>query len=157
MLGIIGCGNPTRSDDGVGVFIAQRLQGYLNQRPRTDVLVFDAGTGSMPVMFQALSARKLILIDAAKTGSSAGAIFMAPGDEYKTSHEPTYNLHDFRWDHALAAGRKIFRGQFPTDVTIYLIEAGSLDFGLELSDPVMASAQKVIADIQRVIDEYPSV
>jgi hydrogenase maturation protease len=156
MLTIIGCGNSNRCDDGVGVFVAQSLQRYLMQRPRDNVRVFDAGTGGMDVMFQARGAQKLIIVDAAKTGSEAGAIFKAPGDQFAADHEPLYSLHDFRWDHALGAGRKIFREQFPSDVTVYLIESLSLDFGLELSGPVRESACKLVAEIQGVIDEYPS-
>ena len=69
-------------------------------------------------------------------------------------HSSQFSLHDFRWDHALAAGRKIYREHFPTDVTVYLIELQSVAFGLELSGPVLASATRVIAEIQRTIDDY---
>lgn len=154
MLTVIGCGNSNRSDDGVGVFVAQSLQAYLRQHPRDGVRVFDAGTGGMDVMFQARGARKLIIVDAGKTGSEAGAIFTVPGEQLESRHEPSYSLHDFRWDHALAAGRKIFREDFPSDVTVYLIESHSLDLGLELTSAVRASAKKVITDLERLIDEY---
>ncbi len=157
MLTVIGCGNSNRCDDGVGVFVAQSLQSYLRQRPRDNVRVFDAGTGGMDVMFHARGAHKLIIVDAAQTGSEPGAIYEVPGEELAAEREPSYSLHDFRWDHALAAGRKIFRDSFPTDVSVYLIESASLDFGLELSDLVRAAADKVIADIRRIIDEYPSI
>jgi nitrogen fixation protein NifQ len=43
------------------------------------------------------------------------------------------NLHDFRWDHALHAGRMIYREAFPPCVKVLLIEAATLDFGLGLS------------------------
>ena len=154
MLTIIGCGNSNRSDDGAGVFVAQSLQAYLLDQCRADVRVFDAGTGGMDVMFQARGARKLIIIDAAKTGAEAGAIFDVPGEQLAADHQPVFSLHDFRWDHALAAGRKIFRDDFPTDVSVCLIEAQRLDLGFDLSDPVRKSADKVIARLQRVIDEY---
>lgn len=156
MLTIIGCGNSNRCDDGVGVFVAQSLQVYLRQRPRDNVQVFDAGTGGMDVMFQARGARKLIIVDAAQTGSEPGAIYEVPGEELAADRDPSYSLHDFRWDHALAAGRKIFREDFPADVSVYLIESANLDFGLELSGRVRDAAEKVIADIRRIIDEYPT-
>lgn len=154
MLAVIGCGNSNRSDDGVGVFVAQSLQQRLRSNPRDDVRVFDAGTGGMEVMFQARGASKLIVVDASKSGSLAGAIFEVPGAELQREHAPSLSLHDFRWDHALAAGRKIFREQFPTDVSVLLIEAQSLDLGLELSTPGRAAAERVIAKLLRVIDEY---
>lgn len=157
MLTIIGCGNSNRSDDGVGVYIAQALQAYLRKLPRDNVRVFDAGTGGIEVMFQARGASKLMIVDASSSGSEAGSIFELPGHQLEANREPELGLHSFRWDHALAAGRKIFRGQFPSDVTVYLIEAQSLAFGLELSPPVQQSAARLVTRIEREIDGYAAV
>ncbi|MFB2833667.1 hypothetical protein [Floridanema evergladense] len=67
--------------------------------------------------------------------------------------EASYTLHDFRWHHAIAAGRKIFKQDFPNQVTVYLIEAENLDFGLELSFPVQRAVDIVTAKILQAI--YP--
>lgn len=157
MLCIVGCGNLTRSDDGVGVFVAQRLQAWLRARSDAHARVFDAGTGGIDVMFQARGARKLIVVDACASGSEPGAIFMVPGQELESLPEPGYSLHDFRWHHALAAGRRIFGHEFPSDVTVFLVEAANLGFGLELSPPVMAAAIQVAERIQVIVDSYASL
>ena len=143
MLTIIGCGNLNRSDDGVGVLVAQRLQKHLLENPIADVRVFDCGTAGIDVMFQARGSDELIIIDASQTGSEPGAIYEVPGSELAQLPEPSYNLHDFRWDHAIAAGRQIFKDTFPTKVTVFLIEAACLDFGWELSDAVTIAAASV--------------
>ncbi|CEJ46150.1 hydrogenase maturation protease [Umezakia ovalisporum] len=153
MLTIIGCGNLNRSDDAVGVIIAQRLQQYLAQNPHPDVQVFDCGTAGMEVMFQARGSKALIIIDASSTGSEPGAIFKVPGKELEALPEPSYNLHNFRWDHALAAGRKIFANNFPQQVTVYLIEAASLDLGLQLSPVVQHSADLVFKQLTTLISQ----
>ncbi|TAF10571.1 MAG: hydrogenase maturation protease [Nostocales cyanobacterium] len=153
MLTIIGCGNLNRNDDAVGVIIAQRLQQYLAQNPHPKVRVFDCGTAGMEVMFQARGSEKLIILDASCTDSEPGAIFKVPGKELEALPEPSYNLHDFRWDHALAAGKKIFKDEFPQDVTVYLIEAVSLDFGLDLSPVVKHSADLVLAELITIINQ----
>lgn len=155
MLTIIGCGNLNRSDDAVGVIIAQRLQQYLAQHPHySNVRVYDCGTAGMEVMFQARGSKQLILIDASSTGSEPGAVFKVPGKELEALPEPSYNLHDFRWDHALAAGRQIFKEDFPEAVTVYLIEAENLGFGLDLSSAVQYSADAVFEKITAIIREY---
>ena len=151
MLTIIGCGNLNRSDDAVGVLIAQRLQQYLAQHPHPHMRVYDCGTAGMEVMFQARGSKKLIIIDASSTGAEPGAVFKVPGKELEALPEPSYNLHDFRWDHALAAGRKIFKEDFPEEVTVYLIEAENLGFGLELSPVVQHSADLVFKEIIAII------
>jgi hydrogenase maturation protease len=153
VLCVIGCGNSTRSDDGVGVYVAQALRGFLRQHPEPRAQVFDAGTGGMDVMFQARGARRLIIIDASKSGSPPGAIFKVPGAELASEPDAAYSLHDFRWQHALTAGRKIFGADFPADVWVYLIEASSLAFGLDLSPAVLASADRVVEEIRGLILE----
>lgn len=105
-------------------------------------------------MFQARGATRLIIIDACQTGSDAGAIFEVPGEELERERDISYSLHDFRWDNALYAGRKIFKDEFPKDVTVYLIEAVSLDLGLEMNQKVIDSAEKVIGKIEEVIAAY---
>lgn len=154
MLTIIGCGNLNRSDDGVGVIVAQWLSEYVRRKGRKDVCVFDAGTDGMGVMFRARGAERLVLVDANRSGAGAGAIFQVPGAELANDYEPAYSLHDFRWDHALYAGRRIFGAAFPTDVTVFLIEAGTLELGCELSAPVRGAAARVTGEIQEMIDRY---
>lgn len=154
MLTIIGCGNTNRKDDGAGVYVAQALQAWLRENPKEGARVFDAGTGGMEIMFQARGATSLIIIDASQTGSEAGAIYRVPGEELAAQREPSYSLHDFRWDHALYAGRRIFRENFPTDVTVFLIEAERLDLGLELSPPVRKAVSQVTDIIKEIIEKY---
>ncbi|MBD1853052.1 hydrogenase maturation protease [Leptolyngbya sp. FACHB-711] len=143
MLTIIGCGNLNRCDDAVGVIVAQRLQSFLNRYPRSDVGVFDCGTGETDVMVQARGSNTLIIIDACTTGSEPGAVFTMRGAELESLPEPGHSLHNFRWDHALAVGRKMMGKDFPKDITVYLIEADQLNLGLELSPVVKCAAAKV--------------
>ncbi|PAX55170.1 hydrogenase maturation protease [Brunnivagina elsteri] len=152
MLTIIGCGNLNRSDDGVGVIIAQRLQQYLIENPHPDVRAYDCGTSGMEVMFQARGSTKLIIIDASSTGSQPGAVYKVPGTELEALPEPSYSLHNFRWDHAIASGKKIFQQDFPQDVTVYLIEAENLGFGWDLTPAVQKAANFVIEEIVSLLN-----
>ncbi len=153
MLAVIGCGNPTRSDDGAGVSVAQRLLA-MPLPPEAPVKVFDAGTNGMEVLFQARGARKLIIIDASSSGSDPGSVFEVPGRELENRPVPSYTLHDFRWDHALFAGRRIWGDEFPSDVTVFLIEVATLGYGLELSPCVAQAADSVAARIAAEIAHY---
>lgn len=155
MLTIIGCGNLNRSDDGVGVLVAQRLQKYLREHPVPDIQVFDCGTAGIDVMFQARGSAELIIIDASQTGTEPGVAYEVPGAVLEQLPELSYNLHDFRWDHAIAAGRKIFKDAFPADVTVYLIEAQNLDFGWDISDPVEKAAEQVFQTLCRRLMGQP--
>lgn len=154
MLTVIGCGNPNRSDDGVGVFVARKLLERFGASGADRFRIFDAGTDGMGVMFKARGSDALIIVDASSTGSDPGAVFEVPGRELEGKPTQGYNLHDFRWDHALFAGRRIFKDEFPEEVTVFLIEAGSLDLGLELSREAQGAAEKVIETIAKRIEEH---
>ena len=154
MLVIIGCGNPNRQDDGAGVYVAQQLIAALKENPVENVRVFDAGTSGMDIMFQARGCDALIIIDANQSTSEPGSIFEVPGFELENIPEPSYNLHDFRWDNALYAGRRIYQEQFPTDITVFLIEAATLELGIGLSESVQEASDRVVELIIERIKNY---
>ncbi|MDQ7051260.1 MAG: hydrogenase maturation protease [Enterobacterales bacterium] len=154
MLSIIGCGNPNRKDDGVGIVIINSLQEYLSKKNYTNINLFDAGTSGMDVMFKAKGSKSLIIIDANLSNSKPGSLFIVPGEELSNIPEPSYNLHDFRWDNAIYAGKKIYANKFPKDISVYLIEAESVELGIGLSHEVNKTASSVIAKIKKKMDLY---
>ncbi|MGK4000589.1 hydrogenase maturation protease [Sorangium sp. So ce1024] len=154
MLTIIGCGNTIRGDDGVGVVVAQRLAARLARRPVPGVRVFDCGTAGIQVMFAARGSDALVLVDASRTGAAPGTVYRVPGDELARALDPPCSPHDFRWDHALSAGRKIYGDAFPRDVIVWLVEAQTVEYGLELSAPVAAAADRVVERVLEQITAY---
>jgi hydrogenase maturation protease len=147
MIAVIGCGNPTRGDDGVGGEVLRLIA----SRGVGDAKLLDAGTDGAAVMFAARSCRKLIIVDACRTGAEPGAVFEVPGEELSDADCPPLATHEFRWDHAIAAGRRMFRGDFPDDVTVFLIEAESLEFGIGLTPCVSAAATTVADRIAAIV------
>lgn len=150
MIAVVACGNPNRSDDGVGLTVLQLLKSRDLAQDRL-VRLLDAGTDGMAAMFAARGCRTLIVIDACQSGSEPGAIFEVPGSELTQRYAPSLNLHDFRWDHALYAGKAIFRDAFPDDVVVFLVEAQCLDLGLAISESVTGAASKVADRIEELV------
>jgi hydrogenase maturation protease len=151
MIAVIGCGNPNRRDDGVGPAIIHVLRERGAGSDAAQLRLIDAGTDGMAAMFAARGCRSLIIVDACRSDSEPGAIFEVPGHELERSYAPTLNLHDFRWDHALHAGRKIFREDFPADVTVLLVEAETVEFGIGLSPAVEKAADIVVDRVATLI------
>ena len=149
MIAIIGCGNANRSDDAAGLEVVRALKSSANLSSRDDIRLLDAGTDGMAVMFAARGCSALVVVDACKTGAAPGALFEVPGHELERTPSSSLNLHDFRWDNALFAGRKMYGDDFPGDVMVYLIEAKSLDLGLGLSAEVGATVSTVVKTIER--------
>ncbi len=154
MLTIIGCGDTNRKDDAVGIIVAQRLRSYLHNHPNLNVRVFDASTGGMDIMFQARGSDELIIVDASHSGSSPGDIFEVPGDELGNTPHLGYSTNNFSWEHALFAGKQLFKNDFPEDVTIYLIEAADLSLGMEMTHHVEKSATRVVEIIANRIRQH---
>lgn len=150
-LVIVGCGNPNRSDDGVGPDVVARL-GTVSLPPNVDV--YDTGTDGIAVMYRLRNASHLVIVDAQAPGNSPGAIYEVPGDILRTAPPASFNLHDFRWNNALYAGWKMYGDDFPAHVKVLLIEAGSLDFGLELSAPVRRAAETVCARLTELANAF---
>jgi hydrogenase maturation protease len=149
-IAVIGCGNLARGDDGVGPHVVRALaERGVAANPR--VRLFDAGTDGMAVMYAARGCRRLILVDAARSGSEPGAVFEVPGTELEVRPSPSLTLHDFRWEHALFAARRMYGEDFPAEVTVLLVEAGSTGFGLELSPAIAKAAQKVADRVEALV------
>ena len=145
LTAIIGCGNPNRTDDGVGPYVIKLLR---DRDLPDNVVLFDGGTDGMGVMYQARGCSRLVIIDARIPDGNPGSIYEVPGDILERPPNQSLNLHDFLWDHALFAGRKIYGDAFPQDVTVLLVEAASLDMGLELTPEIERAAGAVAQRIE---------
>lgn len=152
MIVVIGCGNQNRLDDGAGIEVLRMLEARGVAADSLKVRLLALGTDGMATMFAARGCRTLIVVDACRSGSEPGAIFEVPGSELEYRYEPSLNLHDFRWDHALFAGRKIFREDFPSDVVVLLIEAHTVELGIGLSPAVSVAVVKVTDRIGALIE-----
>jgi len=151
---IIGCGNLLRGDDGVGPILV-RVIWDMGLPP--GVRLADGGTAGMDVAFQMRGADQVIIVDACQSGNPPGTLYQVPGAELENLPPLTgLNLHAFRWDHALAFGRWLLKEAYPQKVTVYLIEAESLDHGADLSPTVRRTmdqlARKLIVDLTPVAE-----
>ncbi|MBE3595596.1 MAG: hydrogenase maturation protease [Hydrogenibacillus sp.] len=151
---IIGCGNLLRRDDGVGPTLIRKLWAL---GPPPGVRLADGGTAGLDVVFQIQDAKRLIIVDAARTGAEPGTIFELPGEEAETPPLAGVNLHDFRWDHALAVGRWLLKERFPEDVTVYLIEAKDVDYGFGLSPEVEAAMERLAERLMQNVTQGESL
>lgn len=143
---VVGCGNLLRGDDGVGPILVRHL--WERGVPDGARLV-DGGTAGMDVAFQMRGADRVVIIDAAATGSAPGTVFKVPAAEL-VELPPLQGLHthSFRWDHAIAFARWALGDDCPTDITVYLIEVSGVALGAELSEPVQDAMEQVIGSIE---------
>lgn len=144
---VVGCGNLLRGDDGVGPILVRQL--WELGVPDGARLV-DGGTAGMDVAFQMRGARRVVIVDASATGAQPGTIYRVPGAEV-AELPPLGGLHthSFRWDHAIAFARWALAEACPEDITVFLVEAAGVEPGADLSEPVAAAMEQVVALIER--------
>lgn len=142
---IMGFGNPVRSDDGVGVYVAQQLMRDMEGEDKVKVL--DMGTSAFEVLFQLRGYEKIILVDAViNSGEPAGNIFRMPAEKVRASiqEDPLVFLHAMKWDQALSYARKILRDDFPDDIVVYLVAVEDTAMNDHMSELAKEAANKVI-------------
>ena len=148
---VVGCGNLLRGDDGVGPVLVRHLW---DRGVPDGARLVDGGTAGMDVAFQMRGAERVVIIDACLTqgasGAAPGTIYRLPGEEL-VDLPPLQGLHthSFRWDHAIPFARWALGDACPTDITVFLIEASSVDLGADLSEPVQAAMEQVIELVER--------
>lgn len=154
---VIGCGNPLRGDDAVGVEVVRQLAA----RPLPPhVRLLDAGTSGLEVTLAMRDAARIYFIDAA---TAAVAPHACPGRIHEVAPEnlPGYDqppaagvsIHSIRWDQALALARTLAADRPLPPVSCFLIEGSAFAHGAPLS-PEVAAAAKCLADtlFQRLCD-----
>ncbi|KQC38680.1 peptidase M52 [Frankia sp. ACN1ag] len=145
---VIGCGNLLRGDDGVGPILIRRLA---EAGVPAGVRLVDGGTAGMDTAFAMRGARRVVIVDAARTGAAPGTVYRVPAAEL--TDLPLYlpHPHAVRWDQALAFGRWLLGDDYPADVTVYLVEAGGLEPGVDLTPPVRRAMERmqklILADL----------
>jgi hydrogenase maturation protease len=146
-LAVVGCGDPSRGDEGAGLALVRQLH---EDGVPARVRLIDAGGAGMDVAYQLRGARRVVVVDTASTGAAAGTVFRVPGAEVDDM-PPLSGLRtqSFRWDHTLAFARWLLGEDYPPDVTVYLIAVSDQAAGTELSGPCRAGISQVLGLIRR--------
>ena len=140
---VIGCGNLLRGDDAAGPVLVRRMREI---GLPYGVQGVDGGTGGLDVAFRMRGAEEVILVDACRSGGEPGTLVTLSGGALENRPPPAVlGLHSFRWDHALALGRRLFGAEFPRRVTAHLIEAARFEAGAALSPKVDAAVSRLAA------------
>jgi hydrogenase maturation protease len=146
---ILGFGNPVRSDDAIGVYVANELQTHLQHRD--EIMVFDMGTSAFEILFKLKGHQRLIIVDGViNSGEADGTLFCLPASEINAQiqEDPLVFLHGMKWDQALSYAKKLMGDEFyKTEILVYLVAISEIKINMELSDIVKAAGDKLIETI----------
>lgn len=125
----IGIGNLLRQDDGIGVYISQRI----NESASVKVITVEVSIENYIGKINSVDYDTLILIDCADIGKQPGAYEILPVDRIK---DMTFNTHNI----SLKRISEFFRN----DVVVLAIQPEKVDFGEDLSYLVKEAGNKII-------------
>ena len=127
---IIGIGNQFRCDDGIGLFIVEKLQ---KRNVDADFLLL-SGEGT-ELMQQWQNRTRVIVVDAVSSGEEAGHIFnFDAGSEEIPTNFFNYSSHAFGLAEAVALSRALKK--LPEELYIVGVEGQQFSQGTALSDKV---------------------
>lgn len=147
---VMGVGNILMTDEGAGIHALAELAKQ-ELPPGTELL--EGGTAGMELLHLIEDVDHLVIIDSVEGGTEPGAIFrFKPDDISVIPSEFNVSFHQVGLIEVLKMGQIL--GKLPRSVVIFGIQPYSLDWGMELSQPVSA---KMPALIKLVVDEVWSI
>lgn len=148
-LRCIGVGNLYRHDDGVGLYVAQRLR----LENVTGVCVIEHGGEGTSLLDALDGADTVILIDAICSGAAPGTVArFAPNSQPLPASAFSHSSHSFGVAEAVELGRSLER--LPPHLLIYGIEGACFDWGVGLTPVVQRAACQLVPIIVHSLWEY---
>jgi hydrogenase maturation protease len=148
---IIGLGNPILTDDGVGVKVAQQLEGIIDLDSHPELTITEASVGGLRLMEAMLGYDLVVLIDAyylKPDQTRPGKIHKLNLDDLRsvTPTQHSTSAHDTSLVTALDAAEEMGY-QIPKEYLIYAVEVENIMDFSETPTPAVADAIPVVRDM----------
>jgi len=146
---VLGIGNPLRSDDGVGIHVAESLRDE-NLGRKIDI---KEGLSGLDILGAITGYERVIIVDAIKSGAVPGTIYRLSVNDLQ-AQQPlhAFSTHDVDIPTMLKSGRDLYPGKMPEDIVIIAVEAGDIETFSETCTPGVEKAiRKVVQMIKELI------
>lgn len=143
---VLGLGNILVEDEGVGIAAIEYLQQHYHLPHEVELL--DGGTSGMTLLDDLSRRKKLIVVDAVRTGKPPGTLVVLKNDKVPAFFRSKVSPHQLALSDVLAV--LTLTGDKTTDITVIGVEPVSLGTRIGLSERVAAQLQPLVKNI---IDE----
>jgi hydrogenase maturation protease len=148
---VLGIGNTLLTDEGVGVHVINHLQARFSQRQ--DVAFVDGGTLSFSLAGLLAEHARLIVVDAARTGSRSGSVVCYENsemDRYLTGNRQS--VHEVGLTDLLDIAR--LSEHYPEQRALVGIEPECLDWGEQPSAAVAQAIPQAVGKVIELLDRW---
>lgn len=146
---VLGVGNVLLTDEGVGVRALKELERRYTFPENVELL--DGGTAGIELLRHIRNRDYLIIIDCMKCSQEPGTVVRVEGNDVPTAFRTRISPHQLGLSDLLAAA--MLTDELPENLVLFGVEPESIDIGLDLTDRVEASLEKLT---NAVIDELRS-
>jgi hydrogenase maturation protease len=150
---VLGLGNLLRSDEGLGVRAAERMQErYMLP---AHVQIIDGGTLGLDLLCFLEEAACVLILDAALTDGPPGTLLRAEGDEVPSFLGMHTSPHEIALPDLLAITQ--LRGTTPRELVVLGMQPETIELGWGLSQAVDAHMDALIEAAVRVLEGWSIV
>jgi len=128
---ILGVGNILMKDEGIGVHVVKRMR---EMALPDNVEILDGGTAGLDLVEYIENRRKLIVIDAVKTGDRPGTIYRLTEANLKAKPKAIMSFHEIDFLDALYVS-EIMKNR-PEEIIMIGIEPKDMSMGMDLSPEI---------------------
>ena len=147
---VLGIGNVLLTDEGIGVRALNELERRYTFPENVELL--DGGTAGIELLRHIRNRDYLIIIDAMKFNQEPGTVTRVEGNDVPAAFRTRISPHQLGLSDLLAAA--MLTDELPPNLVLYGVEPENLDIGLNLTDTVEASVEKLTGAI---IEELRSI
>jgi hydrogenase maturation protease len=137
---VLGIGNVLLMDEGVGVRAVNELE--RQYRFSREVELLDGGTAGIELIRHISGRDHLILIDVMKSGKPPGTVSRVEGEDVPAVFRNRISPHQLGLSDLLAAA--MLTDELPKNIVLFGVEPADLSQGLDLSDAVETSLDKLL-------------
>jgi len=147
---VLGIGNVLLTDEGIGVRALNELQRRYSFSDNVELM--DGGTAGIELLRHIRNRKHLIIIDAMLFDQEPGTVTRVEGKDVPAAFLTRISPHQLGLSDLLAAA--MLTDELPENLVLFGVEPENLDIGLDLTDTVEASLDKLIG---AVIDELREI
>jgi hydrogenase maturation protease len=147
---VLGIGNVLMTDDSVGIRVINELERRFRFPENVELL--DGGTSGIELLSYITNRDYLIIVDAIKSDFPPGTVVKVEGEDVPARFMTRISPHQLGLSDLLAAAT--LTGELPKQMVLFGIEPKRVALGLELTDEVQASFEKLLGI---VVDELKRI
>jgi len=141
---VLGLGNPLMADEGIGVYLVDRLASMADRYPEVDFI--DAGTGGMSVLHLVEGRHKAVFIDCAFMDEAPGTLRRFTPEEVRSTKVLAHqSLHEADLLQILSLAERF--SQCPEQVAIFGIQPEVVETRQGLSTLLLDKAEYYLSEI----------